>query len=254
MQNNKIYFMRKKILLFILLHISVASFSQSVKVDSPFAGKGIKNITPAVRKYLQYTETAKGLIMFQSILTREIKKERYEGQEQFLIIQTYQSGNSIDKDSSYCDATTLMPLAYYSDIQSEGHKEKVIFTNDGIESSITFKDSIKKFQRENRQLYNGVMADEIISAMPLKMDARFVFKAVNPGLRHFEYSETVIVVGKEEIVVPGIGTVLCWKLRTASNAGMSAFEWYSVKEQVQIKKRFEFKNGDVFYRVLLAGV
>lgn len=34
---------------------------------------------------------------------------------------------------------------------------------------------------------------------------------------------------------------------------LTLVSWYSVKGQVQVKKRFEFKNGDVFCRVLLAG-
>lgn len=76
---------------------------------------------------------------------------------------------------------------------------------------------------------------------------------VNPGLRFFEYELQVEVQGQEDVEIDGIGKIPCWKIKTSARAGSTAIQWYSVKGYVQIKKRFEFKDGSVFYRVLLAG-
>jgi hypothetical protein len=239
------------LLVMLQLFLSFSLFSQQAQSDTFIVTKAGSKIKPAANKYLQYTQKANGLVMFQSLLTREIKNVIYEGREQLLIIQTYQSQKTIDKDSSYCDVHTLMPIAYYSDVQSEGHKEKVLFTKDKIDNTVVYTDSIKHFTKENAQRYNGVMDNEIISVMPLKPGATFVVRSVNPGIRFFEYNQTVIVEGKEELVLPGIGKIWCWRIKTSSRPGFSSTEWYSVKNKIQIKSRFQFTNGDTFNRILL---
>jgi hypothetical protein len=198
-------------------------------------------------------EKKNGLISFQSILTRKVEKANYKGQQQLLIIQTYQSGKFIDKDSSYCNAETLKPLAYFTDIQSEGHKERVTFAENEIENIVFFKDSITKNIEENKFLYNGVVLNDIITTMPLKANTKFLIKMVMPGLRYFEYTTEVEVLGKEVIEIPGIGKIKCWKIRTTSRTGSSSLEWYTVKGQVQIMKKFDLKNGDSFKRVMITG-
>jgi hypothetical protein len=241
----------KVFLIILQLLFAFNLFSQQAQPDTFIVNKAVVKIKPAIRKYLQYTQKVNGLVMFQSLLTREIKNVIYEGKKQFLIIQTYQSEKAIDSDSSFCDAETLMPIAYYSDVQSEGHKEKVLFINNKIENTITYPDSAKTFANENKQRYNGVMDNEIISSLPLKQDASFIVRSVNPGIRYFEYNQTVIVEGKEELLLPGIGKIWCWRIRTSSSPGFSSTEWYSIKNRIQVKSLFQFKNGDTFNRVLL---
>ncbi|MFT3908245.1 MAG: hypothetical protein QM737_02370 [Ferruginibacter sp.] len=239
---------------FIIQCMPAVSVSQITKADTFIVTKGIQNIKPGSKKYIQYTEYPNGLIRFQSILTRKVEKTNYKGKEQFLITQTYQTGNSIDRDSSYCDSKTLMPLGYFTDIPSEGHKEKVIFSEHEIDNTVIYKDSINRSNKINPHFYNGVVADEIITAMPLKEAAKFVIKMVMPGERYDEYIMEVEVLGKEELDIPVAGKVQCWKLRTSARAGSSSLEWYSVKGQVQLKKRFEFNGGYVFCRVMIAGI
>lgn len=229
------------------------SFSQNNLADTFFVKNDIDNIVPGQRKYIQYTETKEGFINFQSILTRKIEKAIYEGKQQWLITQTYQQAKSIDTDSSYCDIKTLMPSTYFTNIQSEGHREKVIFSDKQIINTIFFKDSISSAVKDNKYFYNGVIADDIIATMPLQQGARFIIKTLNPGKRYFEYYTTVEVLGKEEIEVPGLGIISCWKINTSQGGGIPSTEWYAVKGQFMVKKKFVFKNGNIFYRMLLVG-
>ncbi len=63
-------------------------------------------------------------------------------QEAFLVIQTYQDPKDINRDSSYCDLHTLIPLAYHTRYTIRAIPEKVIFSDGKIDNTITFKDSI----------------------------------------------------------------------------------------------------------------
>ncbi|MEP7322715.1 MAG: hypothetical protein ABI761_12385 [Saprospiraceae bacterium] len=237
----------------ILLLLANRLFAQVPKTDTIKEMHGLQFGILMSRKYLQFTESQDGRVNFQSILTRQIKKIQNNGKEQLLIIQSYQSG-TIDKDSSYCDLSTLLPVAYHSDVQSEGYKEKVIFAKTGIETTITTKDGTKMFTLENKQLFNGVMMDEIISSLKLREGVTYVFKALNPGMNHFEYLENIFVEGKEVIELAGIGKISCWKIKTQMEGSPGSDEWYTVKDQIQVKKRFELAGGSVFYRVLLTGI
>lgn len=243
-----------KLILFVMqFSLVLQGFTQSSETGSYTVGKGNYRIVPYERKYLQFVEKKDGLINFQSILTRKIERINYKGEQQLLIAQTYQSNKSIDRDSSICNANTLMPLAYFTDIPSEGHKETVVFSETTIENTVFFKDSITQTKKENKGFYNSVIADNIIATMPLKHNAKFSVKMVNPGLRYFEYTAEVEVLGQEDVEIAGMGIIPCWKIKTSARAGSLALEWYSVKGQIQVKKRFEFKDGSVFYRILLVG-
>lgn len=241
------------ILIILILGLTINAFCQSTQTGKYIVGKGIDRVIPSEKKYLQFTEKKDGLINFQSILTRKIEQINYKGEQQLLIVQTYQSNKSIDRDSSICNANTLMPLAYFTDIPSEGHKETVVFSETTIENTVFFKDSITQTKKENKGFYNSVIADNIIATMPLKHNAKFSVKMVNPGLRYFEYTAEVEVLGQEDLEIAGMGIIPCWKIKTSARAGSFALEWYSVKGQIQVKKRFEFKDGSVFYRILLVG-
>lgn len=242
--------MKEKFILFLLL-MNVSVFSQENKTDTFIVTNAAKKLKTFERKYIQFQETKDGKIFFQSILTRKLEKITSDkGQEQFLHIQTYQSQNSIDQDSSFCDANTLMPISYFTDIRSEGHKEKVFFNSSSILNTIILKDSSNTFSKQNKNYYNGVVADDIISIMPLKENGSFIIKAVNPGKRYFEYAITVTVEGKEETEIPVAGKILCWKLKVNMGNGDS-IQWYSVKDRVQIKQQFSLRDGSSFNRYLL---
>lgn len=206
------------------------------------------SIVPCTRKYLQYTETGDGLILFNAILTRTIEKVDYHGKAAWLIVQSYQTAKAIDRDSSYCELNSLRPLAYFTDIQSEQHREKVIFTETTIDNSVLFKDSSTQFTKANTGFYNVVMNDDLIAALPLKEKKQFILKTVNPGFRYFEYQTVVAVEGKELLSLPGLSNVWCWRLKI-SNGKSYTTEWYTVKGHQQVKKKFVFKNGNTFYRV-----
>lgn len=244
----KVYMMK---LLVLILVFTLNNFSMVSDNEYYIIGKGINNIIPSERKYLQYTESENGLIIFQSILTRKIEKLNIEGTPQLLIIQTYQMDQFMDVDSSYCHSKTLQPFAYFTEIQSEGHKEKVYFSRDQIDNNVIYKDSIGRKITENKGFYNGVTMDDIIATMPLKSKKHFLVKLVNPGLRYFEYVNEVEVLGQEEIELAGVGKLKCWKIVANPGRGNETLEWYTVKGQIQVKKRFKFKNGSVFYRVLM---
>ncbi len=237
----------KYALIWALLFLNSLS-SLAAVTDTFYVKDAAQKLLPSERKYLQYTETSEGLIQFGSLLTRTIQKTKYGLQEAFLVIQTYQDPKDINRDSSYCDLHTLLPLAYHTDIRSEQYQEKVIFSDGKIDNTITFKDSIQQFIKTATGLYNSVNTDELISLLPLQEKKQFIFKNVNTGLRYFEYTTAVEVEGKEEISVPASGKVMCWRLRV-SNGSSYTIQWYSVKGQQQLKKKFILKNGNAFIRV-----
>lgn len=156
----------RSILVILLFGLTVNSFCQSTQTGKYIIEKGIDRVVPSEKKYLRFIEKKDGTIGFQPILTRKIEKINYAGQAQLLIIQTYQSGKFIDRDSSFCDAVTLKPLAYFTNIPSEEHDEKVIFTESGIDNVVIYKDSTAAILKENKGFYNGVITDDIIATMP----------------------------------------------------------------------------------------
>ncbi|HEV7780691.1 MAG TPA: hypothetical protein VGO58_05470 [Chitinophagaceae bacterium] len=247
--------MSRFIIVFSFLSIAAcySASGQTAIPDTFTITKADKKLVPFERKYIQYTETKEGLIRFNSILTRKLERSVINDREGWFSIQTYQLEKHRNTDSSFSDAVTLLPVAYFTDIPSEGHRENVLFATNSITNIIIYKDSTKTVVKENNLRYNGVVADEIISCMPLKLNASFVFKAVNPGLRFSEYNGTVLVEAQEEIEIPGLGKILCWRLRTNKGGKADSIEWYTVKGQVQVKKKIELANGSVWYRVLLVG-
>lgn len=232
----------------LLLLISLG-LSASV-TDTFYIKDAAQKLLPSERKYLQYTETRDGLIQFGSILTRSIQKTKYGPQDVFLVIQTYQGPKDINRDSSYCDLHTLLPLAYHTNIQSDQYQEKVIFSNGKIDNTITFRDSIQQFTKPATGFYNSVTTDELITLLPLQEKKQFIFKNVNTGLHYFEYATVVEVEGKEEINLPASGKAMCWRLRVTTGSTYT-IQWYTIKGQQQLKKKFILKNGNAFIRVAM---
>lgn len=216
--------------------------------DSTGIGNAAGKLQPATQKYIQYTETKEGLVTFNAVLTRTLQHTNFQGRDAFLVVQTYQTAKGIDTDSSYCEAKTLRPLAYFTDIQSEQHREQVIFAQDSIRNTVIFKDSIGQFTHPNDEYYNGVITEELIAALPLAGKKRFVLKTLNPGMRYFVYTTTIEVECKETISLPGAAGVSCWRLKVYNGNNFST-QWVTVKGHQQLKKRFVFKNGNAFVRV-----
>jgi len=214
--------------------------------------EGAKNIYPSVKKYIQYTNMTDGTIRFNSVLTRTTQKTTCRGSEAFLVIQKYQTAEYINLDSSYVDASDLAPIAYFTDITSQKYREAVSFKESEIVNTIKYQDStdIDIQVPPSGRYYNGVVEDDLISALPISPGAKFKLKAINPGLRYVVYDLTVSVNGKEELDVPGVGPVDCWKLMVSSGGNITTV-WYSVKDKVQLRKEFEFGNGNKFVRTMI---
>lgn len=175
----------------------------------------------------------------------------YNGKKNRAITQHYHMSNFIDTDSSICDPVTLLPLAYYSQLNSEGYNEEVIFTPKTILNKITFKDTVKTATRINHAFFNGVVEDDIVSRLDFTKDSTFTLPAVNPGLLFMDYQIKVRVLGKELLELAGYGKILCWKLDINSGTKNGATVWYSEKNRVQLKKTFLLPDGNQFIRILL---
>jgi len=209
-------------------------------------------ITPSTKRYIQYAERLDGTINFNSILTRAIQKINYQGENAFLIIQKYQQSNGVDIDSSIVAINSLKPIAYRTEISTEGYHERVDFKEQQITNRIIFEDSISTSTYENKHLYNGVMINEIIGELPLAIEKVFRIHAVNPGKRYSEYVISIHVLGIETLESVLEDQVKCWKLRV--NYGIpnsSTLEWYSIEGQIQVKSLFEFGNGTKFIRKMI---
>lgn len=235
----------------ITLLFSLQTLCTSAQSDFTIT-KTTERLTPFTQKYLQYTETKEGTINFNAILTRNVQKTTYRGRNVLLITQTYQTGKSINKDSSFCDLQTLTPIAYFTYIKAEHYKEQVFFLTDSISNTILFADSLQQFSRKASGVYNGVMTDELISALPLTAGKQFLLKTVNPGRHYFEYVTRILVDSKEEVVLPDDKKIMCWKLRVYQGEGNGfSTQWYSVDKHRQIKTRSESANGNAFIRIAI---
>lgn len=203
------------------------------------------------QRYLQYFQAANGNIRFQSLLTRKVTPYLYLGKSQWLITQTYQNDKGTNTDSSICEKKGLKPLAYFSNISDENYREFVLFKADSIENKVVYTDSSSQHSKPNAGRYNGVALLELIKTMPLAQDKKFTVEAVNPGLRYFEYSVTITVLGRERIQLPGQNGLDCWKLEISGRAGTQTFSWVTVGDQIEVKKIVSLGKGQYFYRLLL---
>lgn len=241
----------KTIFFLFFIASSQFAFNQNSTTDAVQTLKA-KNIKPSTIKYIQYTEKKDGTIDFQSLLTREVKNTQYNGNDVYLITQKYQSQKSVDIDSSFVNANNLRPISYHSDIRSEGHKEIVEFSNNEISNSITFKDSVKAFAKPNLGSFNGVIMDDLIGELPLQKGKIFTIKSVNPGLRFFEYTTKITVLGIENLKINNITTIKCWKVKVSTSSNnKGSTKWYSIKDHLQVKSVYEFANGNKFIRSII---
>jgi hypothetical protein len=233
------------------LFSSLFSFSQESKIDSVNIIK-TSRIIPSTKKYIQYIENLDGTIIFNSILTREIQETQYDEKSALLIIQKYQSEKGIDIDSSFVDNIYLKPIAYHTDISTEGHKEIVEFSENQITNRIIFADSVSYSTKFNNHFYNGVITNDIISELPLELGKVFNINMVNPGKRFYEYITSVKVLGIETVELNPSMKIKCWKLNVKfGNSNNGTSQWYSFDNQIQIKSLFEFGNGKKFIRTMI---
>jgi hypothetical protein len=236
----------------IIALLLLAFFLPATAADTIWIKNVHRNIQPFERRYLQYTELKDGKIRLSCILTRKAQKTFYEGSDAILFTQKYQLEKATDTDSSIVSTKSLLPLAYFTEIQSEGHREKVLFSPDQIQNTVVYKDSTAVFENAGHQWFNGVITDDIIGSLPMKKGSVFAFQAINPGKRYYEYAVVITIEGKEDLPIPGIGSLSCWRVRIG-NEKDGVLEWYTVKQQIQVKKIARLKNGNVFHRVLIAG-
>ncbi|MET0463350.1 MAG: hypothetical protein ABW007_09350 [Chitinophagaceae bacterium] len=228
-----------------LIHLPAAA------ADTIWVKSVQRKVQPFERRYLQYTALKDGKIRLSSLLTRKAEVTSYKGAAALLFTQQYQLEKATDTDSSFVSSDSFLPLAYFTAIQSEGHREEVLFSADRIQNTIVYKDSSAFFEKPGHSWFNGVVTDDIISRLPMKKGAVFAFMAVNPGKRYYEYPVVITIEGKEDLLIPGIGNLPCWRVRIGEEKD-GIQEWYTLKEQIQVKKLARLKNGNVFHRVLIA--
>ncbi|WP_417881850.1 hypothetical protein [Xanthomarina gelatinilytica] len=242
--------MRKLVLIIVVLFCCINSNAQDT-INVSFKNLNTKKITPSTRNYVQYVEHADGHISFNTLLNKKIEKVNFNNKKAFLIVQKYQSEQiGINIDSSYIDASTMAPIVYNTDIATLGYKEKVVFGDKEIINKTVYKDSIKTSTAINKDFFNVVVVDEIISALPLENDKVFLLKCVNPGLNFFEDDIVVTVLGKETLNINN-NDIKCWKLKVYNTLSKSStINWYAEDGLYQMKMLFN-NNGISFIRALL---
>lgn len=243
--------MKLPFLLAIFLFSSFLCFSKEQKNDT-INSMQVARVVPSVKKYIQYIENENGTIKFNSILTRDIQKAKYANNSVILIIQKYQKSNGVDIDSSFIDAKTLKPIAYHTDIASQGYREVVEFSKNQITNQIIYRDSVSITKFPNKNLYNGVIINDLISELELEVGKQYNINVVNPGRRHYEYTISLEVVGIEMIGLKNSNQIKCWKLNVKyGDTTRSTLEWFSFDKQQQIKTIFDIGNGAKFIREMV---
>lgn len=231
-----------------VLVLTLISFNLSAQSD--FEDLHSEN----VMNYVQFIETESKPYRFNSFLKREIQTIEYKNEECLLVIQNYFTPKGIDVDSSILRKKDLKPIAYHTNISTIGYREVVEFDEDSIINSIIYSDSSNFTRRPNNESFIGVALNEIIGSRKLKGGMQFSIEAVNPGLRYFEYTISIKVLGTEFVYLTPNNKIECWKLEVYhSHLKKTTIEWYSVDNQLQLRSEMDLGNKMRFVRKLTLG-
>jgi hypothetical protein len=195
-------------------------------------------------QYAIYTIAPNGKLISFFIVDRQLKKVKRDEMEYWLAVQQYHGPNAVDIDSCLFLPGSLAPFEYFSDVQSEGHKESVTFSGKKILAEIRKKDSILTNDQSTRVMaYNAVMEQYIIQGLPLKNGYKVVIPFINPGAHSGKgLFFTQLEVMGEESLETAAGNILCWKLNFKNEKG-NLVQWVSKKDQQLIKLIFSMSNG-----------
>lgn len=238
------------LLIFIMIS-SLPNVHTQTKVNQIRTGEilsGSFRIAPRTEQYLLYT-IRDGKKQPLSLLTRTIELKRMDGEEMLSITQRYESENGVDIDNSVVRRRTLEPIKYSSELSGSKHVERFDFTAQRVLGSITLESGdVKNFDIALEEpVFNSVIENEILQALPLKNGYAASVRLYNPG-KQFA-AATFRVLRSEEIKIGGM-TLDTWVV-AFEGAAVPTTIWIAKKMQEEIMRRAELKDGSEFWRVRL---
>lgn len=208
----------------------------------------LKNPVPYHHRYVQYTIKKNGAVIFNTIMTRKGEFVIRNSLRTFLITQRYENEKGANADSSFCDLN-LKPIAYRTHIATESYREEVEFGKDSLNNRVIYKNHTEEKSYPVNFDYNGVITDDLIAAQEMKAGRSYKLKLVNPG-KNFMLYELEIKVERIEKINLGGAELDCWKVNVFDGFSTNNY-WFTVKDQIQIRKVVKLASGDVFMREIL---
>ncbi|NCT94329.1 MAG: hypothetical protein GXC72_07895 [Chitinophagaceae bacterium] len=201
--------------------------------------------------FVLYWKMGDSSIKFVSLLHQKLEAVPNAGQPVWLLTQTYSTDKATDADSTFFTPKKWQPLAYRTNIKSSAYREIVSFAPDSINVSVLYKDSLKQFRYAAGQSYIQATTQEyFIGQLPLQMGYDTSFRTINAGLNYADINTTVQVLGKENLPVPGIGNIPCWKLRVGTGLRFS-IQWYAESDGSLMLLEFTSRKGVFIKRRML---
>ncbi|GAB5518449.1 MAG: hypothetical protein RhofKO_07000 [Rhodothermales bacterium] len=162
------------------------------------------------------------------------------------IVQHYESASGVNTDSSVVQAGTLAPLTYRA--RQRTQYEAFDFTATNVIGRITPNEGDGQTVDLvlDAPVYNAVLLDELIQALPLNLNYVGRFKAYNPGRTIMEM--TLSVTGSALLPLANGQTMDTWTVRLEGGPVVTEL-WIAKQTQQNIKQKAVLPNGGEFWRV-----
>lgn len=221
------------------LALSIMSLFVQAQTDTLPIGKGFKTSSAKAynEHFIQLWKMPDGTVRNPLIASKSLELLTLNNKPTWAFIQQYRKDKYVDSDTTFFDETTLQPLAYRTNIVSEGYKECVKFMTDSINILIQYKDSsTNKTYAAKRGYIQATMSEYLISKLPLKEGYTTTMRLVNAGKNYADMASTIRVIGKDEIAIDNENKVSCWKVEVVR--GSKTVYWFSVVGQSLLKMEF----------------
>jgi hypothetical protein len=234
----------------LLLFTSVTEARQSARPVTMEAGAplaGSERIVAGTEQFLLYT-LSDSLRLPHSLLTRTVESDRTVGREIIRVIQRYDGSDGVSIDTSTAVKATLLPISYASWLP--GESQRFTFGSDKVEGVISAPGEpaqTVEFSLDT-PVYNAVILEELVKAVPLSEGAVLDFHTYNPGRNTL--SNTLRVVGTESISLANGATADTWVL-SFEGGPLPTTAWVSQGSQQLIRMRTDLPNGTEFWKVRL---
>lgn len=246
-----------KLLSILLLTLATITGSYAQQNDTLPVGQKIfpAKTIPQNDKYILYWDMPDGKWKPIALATNSVESLSFHGKQTWAYIQKYQGERGINTDTTFFEESTLLPIAYRTDINSSAttqitpYKEIVDFGPAGLTGSVIYRDSVKTAEKNIALAYfNAPMEEYIISRLPLHQNYTTVFKLVSVGKNTGEIYSRINVLDAEEIMLPDHQKIVCWKLEV-NNGFSKSYLWFSKKEQKFIKRKFGNEKRGIFWKI-----
>ena len=227
----------KNFTLFVFLLLSLQLPAQKAHTEQR---KYTSRIHPQSSKehFIQMWYTADGKMKNAVTVTTSVEMLPLNNKPAWAFIQHYHTEKNIDSDTTFFDEKSLQPLAYFTNLPSEGYREIVSFEKEAILVQVLYKDSVavKKYHQAGNYI-QATLLSYFIAKLPLKKGYSTSLRHINAGLHYTDLVSDITVLGKENIAVTEKLQIPCWKIEVTTG-GAKTIQWLTVQDQSLLKLEF----------------